>query len=60
MLQEIMTVVSQEQLAPKIFEMRLTGELVKEMQTPDQSLHLLDPRKDLILRRPIRIAEIIP
>ena len=51
MLQEIMTVVSQEQLAPKIFEMRLTGELVKEMQTPDQFLHLLVPRKDLILRR---------
>lgn len=60
MLQEIMTVVSQEKLAPKIFEMRLTGELVKEMQTPDQFLHLLVPRKDLILRRPISIAEIIP
>ncbi|MGX7418735.1 dihydroorotate dehydrogenase electron transfer subunit [Carnobacterium gallinarum] len=58
MLQEIMTVVAQKELAPKIFEMRLTGELVKEMGTPDQFLHILVPRQDLLLRRPISIAEI--
>lgn len=60
MLQEMMTIVSQKELAPKIFEMRLTGELVKEMGTPDQFLHILVPRQDLLLRRPISIAEIIP
>ncbi|KRN54294.1 dihydroorotate dehydrogenase electron transfer subunit [Carnobacterium divergens] len=60
MLQELMTVVDQKQLAPKIFEMRLTGELVNEMQVPGQFLHILVPQSDLLLRRPISIAEIIP
>lgn len=60
MLQEMMTVVAQKSLAPKIYEMRLAGELVKEMNQPDQFLHILIPRSDLLLRRPISIAEIIP
>lgn len=60
MLQELMTVVDQKQLAPKIFEMRLTGDLVKEMHIPGQFLHILVPQADLLLRRPISIAEIVP
>ncbi len=52
MKQEIMTISKQRQLAPRIFEMTLTGELVNEMRTPGQFLHLWVPQS-LLLRRPI-------
>ena len=39
MKQELMTVVSNHQLAPKIFELVLTGQLVKQMHHPGQFLH---------------------
>lgn len=58
MKQEMMTVVSQVQLAPRIYELVLTGELVAEMQRPGQFIHLKVPRADLLLRRPISIAKI--
>ncbi|MHC5373706.1 dihydroorotate dehydrogenase electron transfer subunit [Enterococcus sp. LJL120] len=58
MKQEIMTIAKQRQLAPRIFEMTLQGELVKEMQTPGQFIHLLVPRADLLLRRPISLNHI--
>ena len=41
MKQEMMEIVQQKQLAPKIFEMTLKGDLVKEMKQPGQFLHIL-------------------
>lgn len=53
-----MTVVSQKQLAPRIFQMVLTGELVNEMKKPGQFIHIKVPRADLLLRRPISLNQI--
>ena len=58
MKQEMMIVVSQKQLAPKIFQLVLTGDLVNEMGKPGQFLHIKVPREDLLLRRPISINQI--
>lgn len=58
MKQEEMTVVKQRELAPHIFELTLAGELVKEMGMPGQFIHIRVPRTDLLLRRPISLAEI--
>lgn len=55
MKQEMMEIVKQRQLAPRIFEMTLKGELVQQMNTPGQFIHLRVPRADLLLRRPISI-----
>ena len=57
MKQEMMTIVRQQELAPRIYELVLTGELVKEMSTPGQFLHIRVPRSDLLLRRPISINQ---
>lgn len=57
MKQEIMTIVRQKELAPRIYEMVLTGDLVKEMKMPGQFLHIRVPRNDLLLRRPISINQ---
>jgi dihydroorotate dehydrogenase electron transfer subunit len=56
--QEIMTVVAQKQLAPRIFQMVLTGKLVQSMEKPGQFLHIKVPKADLLLRRPISINQI--
>ncbi|MGK0551828.1 dihydroorotate dehydrogenase electron transfer subunit [Enterococcus faecalis] len=53
-----MTIVDQVQLAPRIFQMVLTGELVSYMEKPGQFLHISVPRTDLLLRRPISLNEI--
>ncbi|KAF1296065.1 dihydroorotate dehydrogenase electron transfer subunit [Enterococcus sp. JM4C] len=58
MKQEMMKIVSQRALAPRIFELTLTGELVKEMGVPGQFIHIRVPRADLLLRRPISINQI--
>lgn len=60
MKQEMMTIKSQRQLAPRIFEMVLAGELVNEMKQPGQFLHIKAPRADLLLRRPISLNQIDP
>lgn len=57
MKQEMMTIVRQQELAPRIYELVLTGELVKEMTMPGQFLHIRVPRSDLLLRRPISINQ---
>ncbi|MGF2941808.1 dihydroorotate dehydrogenase electron transfer subunit [Enterococcus xiangfangensis] len=57
MKQEMMTIVRQQELAPKIYELVLSGELVKEIQMPGQFLHIRVPRSDLLLRRPISINQ---
>ncbi|MGT2925086.1 dihydroorotate dehydrogenase electron transfer subunit [Streptococcus caviae] len=56
-LKEDMTVVAQRKLAPDIFEMVLTGEMVSEMRA-GQFLHLRVPDSSKLLRRPISISEI--
>lgn len=58
MQQEKMTIVSQTEIAPDIFQLELQGQLVNEMRQPGQFLHLLVPKADLTLRRPISIAAI--
>lgn len=58
MKQEMMTIVVQKQLAPRIFQMTLAGELVNEMKIPGQFIHIKVPRADLLLRRPISLNQI--
>lgn len=58
MKQEWMTIVSQQEIAANIFEMKLSGELVQQMKQPGQFLHIKVPRNDLLLRRPISLAAI--
>ena len=58
MKQEMMTIVRQQQLAPRIYEMVLTGKLVEQMKRPGQFIHIRVPRADLLLRRPISINQI--
>ncbi|WP_429958603.1 MULTISPECIES: dihydroorotate dehydrogenase electron transfer subunit [unclassified Enterococcus] len=60
MKQEMMTIVRQRELAPRIYELVLAGELVKEMTMPGQFLHIRVPRSDLLLRRPISINQYDP
>lgn len=58
MKQEVMEIKQQIQLAPRIFEMTLKGELVQEMKKPGQFIHIRVPRQDLLLRRPISLNHI--
>jgi dihydroorotate dehydrogenase electron transfer subunit len=55
MKQERMTITKQRTLAPRIYEMTLSGELVQEMTTPGQFLHIRVPDDAYLLRRPISI-----
>lgn len=56
-LKEDLTIVSQREIAPKIFEMVLNGEMVQDMKV-GQFLHLRVPDPSKLLRRPISICEI--
>ena len=56
MKQERMTITKQRMLAPRIYEMTLSGALVQEMPTPGQFLHIRVPDDDFLLRRPISIS----
>ncbi|MFT4148488.1 MAG: dihydroorotate dehydrogenase electron transfer subunit [Micrococcaceae bacterium] len=58
MRQEDMKIVAQRQLAPDIFEMTITGEMVHEITEPGQFLNILIPQKDLVLRRPLGISSV--
>ena len=53
-----MTIVEQKNLAPRIFEMTLKGDLTQDMKTPGQFVHIRVPSNDLLLRRPISLAKI--
>lgn len=57
LLKEVMTIVSQREIAPSIFEMILTGDLVQQMKA-GQFLHIRVPDPSKLLRRPISISEI--
>lgn len=54
--QEKLTIVSQRQLAPKIYELVLVGKMIQAIQSPGQFMHLKVNRSDLLLRRPISIC----
>lgn len=56
MQQEQLQVLGQKKLAPKVYELQLKGEMLGEIATPGQFLHLKAPQKDLLLRRPISIS----
>ena len=56
-LVEDLTIVSQREIAPRIFEMVLQGEMVADMQV-GQFVHLKVPDPSKLLRRPISISEI--
>ncbi|MFE8699010.1 dihydroorotate dehydrogenase electron transfer subunit [Cytobacillus sp. FJAT-54145] len=56
---ELCTVISQKEIANKIYELTLKGELVHEMNVPGQFVHLkVSNGFDPLLRRPISIANI--
>ncbi|WP_108669760.1 dihydroorotate dehydrogenase electron transfer subunit [Peribacillus acanthi] len=58
-LNERMTVVSQERVAKNIYELTLHGELVTEMKQPGQFVHLkVADGFEPLLRRPISICSI--
>ena len=56
-LKEDLLIISQREIAPRIFEMRLSGEMVLDM-APGQFLHLRVPDPSKLLRRPISICQI--
>ena len=56
-LKENMTIISQREIAPRIFEMVLAGNMVQDMEA-GQFLHLRVPDPSKLLRRPISISEI--
>lgn len=56
MRQECLEIISQRQLAPRIYEIVVKGELVGEITQPGQFLNLRPTRSDLLLRRPISIS----
>jgi len=56
-LKEDLLIVSQREIAPRIFEMKLSGEMVLDM-APGQFLHLRVPDPSKLLRRPISICQI--
>ncbi|GGE27507.1 dihydroorotate dehydrogenase electron transfer subunit [Streptococcus himalayensis] len=54
---EQMEIISQSEIAPRIFSIELAGEMVLEMQ-PGQFLHMRVPDEAKLLRRPISISAI--
>lgn len=60
-IQDEMTVQSQQQIAKNIFEMKLSGKLVGEITSPGQFVHIrVADSFEPLLRRPISIAAISP
>lgn len=57
MIQEKQTILSNIEIAPDIYELILSGEMVDNM-IPGQFVHIQAPRADLLLRRPISVAKI--
>lgn len=54
----MMTITAQRQLAPRIYELTLQGDLVQEMTIAGQFLHIRVPQADLLLRRPISLNQV--
>lgn len=55
-LQEMMTICRQQEVAHNIFELILSGTLVQDVQEPGQFLNLKVPSETMLLRRPISIS----
>lgn len=53
-----LTLVAKRSLTHDVTELTLLGDMVAEMLEPGQFLHILPPRTDLILRRPISISTV--
>ncbi|WP_216828049.1 dihydroorotate dehydrogenase electron transfer subunit [Alkalihalobacterium elongatum] len=59
MLKDNLTIVHQEKIADQIFELVIEGELVSNMTTPGQFVHVkVDRGIDPLLRRPISICNV--
>lgn len=57
--QELMTIVSQQQIAKNIYELTMEGELVQEMDEPGRFVHLrINGGTAPLLRRPISVAAV--
>lgn len=60
-IQDVMVVKSQKEIARNIFEMTLQGKLVNEITSPGQFVHIRpNDSYELLLRRPISISSINP
>lgn len=58
-IQDVMVVKSQKEIAKNIFEMKIQGKLVREITSPGQFVHIrVSSGFDMLLRRPISIASI--
>lgn len=58
-IQDVMVVKSQKEIARNIFEMKLQGKLVNEITSPGQFVHIRpNDSYELLLRRPISISSI--
>ena len=58
-VQDVMVVQSQKEIARNIFEMKLQGKLVAEITSPGQFVHIrASDSYELLLRRPISISSI--
>src|SRR5699024_12547211 len=58
-MKNLMTVVSQENIADKIYEMVLEGDITESMKTPGQFVHIrVTADTSNVLRRPISISDI--
>lgn len=56
-IQDVMIVESQKEIAKNIFELTLQGQLVKEITSPGQFVHIrVSEGFDMLLRRPISVA----
>lgn len=51
-------IVSKRELSSMVYELVLQGDLVQSFHTSGQFIHIKAPRNDLILRRPISLANI--
>ncbi|MGV3487794.1 MAG: dihydroorotate dehydrogenase electron transfer subunit [Tuberibacillus sp.] len=59
MRQEQMTIVTNREIAKHIYEIRLSGELIKDIQSPGQFVHIKTGNEmDTLLRRPISICAV--
>ncbi|TFG81944.1 MAG: dihydroorotate dehydrogenase electron transfer subunit [Erysipelotrichales bacterium] len=56
MIQEKQTLLSNVEIAPNIYELTLSGDMI-DVMIPGQFVHIQVPQADLLLRRPISIAK---
>ncbi len=58
-MKTLMTIIANDEIADRVFEMELEGALTSDMKTPGQFVHVrIDGSTEHVLRRPISIASI--